>query len=91
MSEIVSKEDLQTIRELDNKKVMARLQAEKAALLSKNADLEYDNAVFVLYSKYSLKIGEDTIKDTGEIVRAKQVVVEDAATNNAAVDHSEVG
>lgn len=77
MSETVSKEDLQVIKDLDNKKTMARLQAEKAALLSKNADLEYDNAVLALYSKHSLKVGGDTIKDTGEIVRAKEVVIQD--------------
>lgn len=74
--EFISQEDLQTIKDVTQKRNTATqslAQLEKAALEAKVANLEYQVRVQHMYIKYSLGF-EDSIHDqTGKIVRKGKI------------------
>lgn len=76
MSEKITTEELNAVRDAKNKAVFATNTAEKARALAQVAELEAQNFILSLYNKYSLKIGDDVIMENGDIVRKTESELE---------------
>ena len=73
--ESISQQEIVAIQEVKRRADLARSEAEKAVALSQLAEANAKNLILQVYNKYSIKVGEDQILDTGKIVR-KQVETE---------------
>lgn len=68
--EKITEGELELIKQARGKQETANLQAEKFVALLKIANLEFDNLVISVYNKYGLRVGKDTILDSGVINRS---------------------
>ena len=85
----LTQEEVHAVTVAKQRAVLANSEAEKAVALSRLADSEAKNLILQIYNKYSLKVGQDQILETGKIVRkvdvdaAKEAAAEEQAKANA--------
>lgn len=65
----ISQEDLQLIRDLKSRAVLASTEAEKTIAEARTAEMEARYGILTVYMKYGLKMGEDTIAEDGTIMK----------------------
>jgi len=71
--ESITPEELSAVANAKNKSALANAEAKHATAMYHLADCEAKNLLLQIYNKYGLKVGQDQIRDTGEIVRAPVV------------------
>ena len=74
--EVVTKEEIQQIKDAKNKAVLVTAQAERAVALARVAELETNNIILSIYNKYGLKVGVDNIMENGQIAKAETAKAE---------------
>lgn len=89
--ERITEGELELIKQSRAKQETANLQAEKFVALLKIANLEFDNLVMNVYNKYGLRVGKDTILESGVINRAPGVPQPMEAAPPAEVHSERVG
>jgi hypothetical protein len=68
----ISEEDLNKIKQLQSKAAYIALLAEKAYADAKVAELEANNFTLIIYNKYGLVNGQDSITNDGTIIKLEK-------------------
>lgn len=72
MTDSISTEELQQIKDLKSKSEIAKLEAEKAIAISEKSVLEFEKLILQIFNKYKLDMVLDSLNLDGKIVRGKQ-------------------
>jgi hypothetical protein len=79
---VVSKEDLDLIKNSRNKVQFSMLKAEKASLEAKTDELEYKNAILNMYLKYGLTLDMLIDENTGAVTKRQVHQIPEVSEGN---------
>jgi len=67
--EEITQEDLRAVTNAKHKAILTESEAQKYVALARLAEAEAKNVILQVYNKYSLKVGQDQVLESGKIVR----------------------